>query len=80
MIVLGDHRCRGAPGTPEESPESDVDKMMRIARRLLTSVSSIRVSLRGREEPLRIKMGIARGQAYSALVGVKMTYFTFFGQ
>lgn len=72
-----------------ESPETEFppggrlsagERMVQMASDILKQSASINVSTEGSSAAPEIRIGIGAGPAYSALVGVHMSTFTYFGQ
>lgn len=64
----------------DEDPGDQAMRIIDIANKMMAEAQKIKVVVEGKEEPLRLRMGIARGKAYSAMVGMKLAYYTYFGQ
>eukprot|EP00961_Rhodomonas_salina_P230655 3116877-Rhodomonas_salina.1 len=54
--------------------------MLAVAQELLSEANQVRILVQGVEETPKVRVGMARGTAYSALVGMKLTSHSYFGQ
>eukprot|EP00961_Rhodomonas_salina_P031119 418923-Rhodomonas_salina.1 len=63
----------------KDTARKTAQSMLQRAKALVSASQQVSVTLDGDSQHPAVQIGIAAGQTYSALVGVKTTHFTYFG-
>eukprot|EP00287_Rhodomonas_sp_CCMP768_P015278 CAMPEP_0196754422 /NCGR_PEP_ID=MMETSP1091-20130531/93865_1 /TAXON_ID=302021 /ORGANISM="Rhodomonas sp., Strain CCMP768" /LENGTH=100 /DNA_ID=CAMNT_0042102679 /DNA_START=27 /DNA_END=326 /DNA_ORIENTATION=+ len=62
-----------------ERAVSQVAAMMAMAERMVRHASTVKVTLGGAEQSIRVRVGVSSGAVHSAMVGIKTSAFSVFG-